>query len=955
MVSILNLLLTGQFLFGSSFGFVAYKGACATVLDLINCLMDPFDDVLPVAPAARARPGSKFIPKAKSKQLPRKEKSASASEIATSSKDIISGNEYQNAAASTLSVPAEESMGSIHHTQVELPNSKDATNSEPGNPKQVSVTGNSTALVDDSTIPASEVDADDQNSMNFFKSTCEADPVDIEVSPVTNFIPETNLHTGTTQPVHPANAVENELNIVAAPSTTCSTIYRRKELPKNGEGPFLDSNIDSKSNFGREQEGLPAEFELDPFSNILPDPGARNAHKFQPKIKPRPRVGNTPPIASASSNVMMEKSVELPTSSTNDFQSFQSSGDGSGGLNQSSSLPLPTSEIPRPTDLPSKFDYMRSGIPFSEDNKSLAAAIPSQMDSSLNGMLSEIAVHNGTRDWPSSFGKSSGEAADIFSGLESLDDFLTQPATDTGKPVLHSFNEKGAEENFAAPACSSINSFGECETTQVQRCPEYHTPQDSLTFNEAAVLNEDDIHTNNRRLETEEVVDPACPDDCVFDYQSMKSGEDPTSGIPVHEELTNAADSPTLADFLHADVTREKEDANERKKDGSMSCSLRKHRRSSSADEEDKGGKRQLRKQAAHKPANNSLNEDVEDDDDLDPPYNSNGDEFQENDDDYEVDYSSKKKRVSTSSKKKSVAKSGKTSQKRKKANDDLEKTKEPPKKFSHSTRRKRRCVDKALLEIPEDELDPQTLPMKDIILLAEHRERLAKKEAMTSSSTHQSVEDSFHEANANNEDEFFGSEDGRDPDDDQANEVIPSASTLFNYQTFMEKAPRGKWSKQDTELFYEAVRELGTDFSMIQQLFPDKTRHQIKLKYKKEERQHPLRLSDAINNHAKDRSHYKLLIERLQQASTKAEEDPSRDASEEVVDLTPGTNVCTFDLFSLSFDISLLLEKVAEVATTKQDADVKAQEDSGAVHSPEQSEDSDDDFKKWSQYKSFY
>ena len=28
--------------------------------------------------------------------------------------------------------------------------------------------------------------------------------------------------------------------------------------------------------------------------------------------------------------------------------------------------------------------------------------------------------------------------------------------------------------------------------------PKYHTPQDSLAFNEAAVLNEDDTHTSNR-------------------------------------------------------------------------------------------------------------------------------------------------------------------------------------------------------------------------------------------------------------------------------------------------------------------------------------------------------------------------------------------------------------------------------------------------------------------------
>ena len=34
--------------------------------------------------------------------------------------------------------------------------------------------------------------------------------------------------------------------------------------------------------------------------------------------------------------------------------------------------------------------------------------------------------------------------------------------------------------------------------------------------------------------------------------------------------------------------------------------------------------------------------------------------------------------------------------------------------------------VDKALLEIPEDELDLRQIPIKDIILLEEHREWLA-------------------------------------------------------------------------------------------------------------------------------------------------------------------------------------------------------------------------------------
>ena len=83
--------------------------------------------------------------------------------------------------------------------------------------------------------------------------------------------------------------------------------------------------------------------------------------------------------------------------------------------------------------------------------------------------------------------------------------------------------------------------------------------------------------------------------------------------------------------------------------------------------------------------------------------------------------------------------------------------------------------------------------------------------------------------------------------------------------------------------------------------------------------------LFDVQNSYSKvnlysflvDHPHSKLFIERLQLASAKAE-DPCRDASdfvmaEEVVDLTAGTNVCTFGLFSLSFNISLLLVQIID------------------------------------------
>ncbi|XLS93018.1 hypothetical protein HN51_069026 [Arachis hypogaea] len=873
--------------------------------------MDPYDDILPTAPAGRGRAGAKFAPKVKPKPVPRKEISAEKHEISskdgegervasstiTSSKDMDTGpqSKCHAAVASTLSVPPQHSAGS---------NLEDATKSQMANPQQVGVNVDTAALVDaqPSTDASTEVE-----------SAREEDPVALEGSRHSNFVPETNLSNDSTHPVQTADSVEKLSNNVAILSTICSTGGSMGDPAKNVKEPVLDSNnclglgddlmqvgpdvgfenasdndaailesnIQSNLIFGREREAESEKFELDPFCEVLPDPGTRTARKFQPKIKPRPRVGAKPAVASASSNDMMARSVELPTFCMNEVQSFQSSDDGISMLNQPSNSPVPTLEIPMATDLSSKFDYVDSSIPFSKDNNNLAAVSASQLDS-LDAVFSDVAVHNGTRDLPSSVGKSAAESADIFAGLESIDDFTTQAATTTGKPILQS--------------------------------------------------------------ETEEVVDlsPGCPVDNVSDYQSKKTDNDPASEIPVDEELTNSPNSPTLADLM--------QDANGRKKEDAVWSSLRK-RKKSGANEEDKGVKtsRQRRKQATHKPVSNSANEDDDDDDELDPPYNPYRDELEENDEEFEVDDSSKKK-ASLNSTKKSVAKNGKTSQKHKKANEDLENgKKEPPKRFSHSSRRKRRCVNQALLEIPEDELDMHTLSLKDIILLAEHRERLAKKEAATSkTSTNQSGGDSQHEAEAgaNSEEEYLGSEDDREAGDDEASESVPLASSLFNYQFFMEKTPRGKWTKHDNELFYEAVRQFGTDFSMIQQLFPDRTRHQIKLKYKKEERQHPLRLADAVNNRSKDHFHFKMLIERLQQASAKEDQDPGKDASgsmaaEEVENSAPGTNE----------DVGTTEQE--EFATTEQEANVEDQQDSKSVPSPEQFDNSDDELAIWAQYKS--
>ncbi|XP_039689748.1 transcription factor TFIIIB component B'' isoform X2 [Medicago truncatula] len=369
------------------------------------------------------------------------------------------------------------------------------------------------------------------------------------------------------------------------------------------------------------------------------------------------------------------------------------------------------------------------------------------------------------------------------------------------------------------------------------------------------------------------------------------------------------------------------EDANERKQ------SLRKRKRSYVAGVEDDRDKssRQLRKQVAceHVKNSNSL---IEDDDELDPPYICNNiDQIEENDDEDEVDNSSKKKRALTNSKKKYMSKNGKAYKKSKKENGDSEKTtKEPPKKFSRSSRRRKRQVDQALLD--DYELGSRSISLRDILAISDDKERQEKKEAK--SSTNQSGGDFFHDAGANNEEETFSSDDDglRDQEDDQASKKFASTVPLYNSHSFRDKSPRVKWSKQDTEKFYEALKEFGLDFTMIQQIFASKTRRQIKLKFKNEDQHHPLRITDAINSHSSDHHIFKSVIAKLPQISTtNANQEATEDTTE---DMSPGIN--------------------EQVATTEQDsADVKDQEDPMAYQSPEQFDDSDDDLWKWSQYQS--
>ncbi|KAK4433161.1 Transcription factor TFIIIB component B'' [Sesamum alatum] len=293
----------------------------------------------------------------------------------------------------------------------------------------------------------------------------------------------------------------------------------------------------------------------------------------------------------------------------------------------------------------------------------------------------------------------------------------------------------------------------------------------------------------------------------------------------------------------------------------------------------------------------------------------------------------------SDSQMKKVKRKSEKPVRKRKQATEASDKDADAkPKKFSHSTRRRR--VDKVLLATPEDEIDYQKVPLRDLILLAEHKERELKKEEAAAGVT-ANKQSNGNSSGRYNQEETFTSEQNGEYNDGQGSPRIEDSTIYFNYHTHMDRTPSIRWSKQDTELFYEAVRQFGTDLSMIQQLFPDRTRRQVKLKYKKEERQHPLRLREALTNRTKDHSHFEKVIERLKQIAAEENQNPDNDES---IDLT-GNEV--------DEQTSNAGDEEAKDEHIEEEENENVANDFTEVQSPSKSDDIEDDLFIWSQYKS--
>ncbi|XP_024161101.1 transcription factor TFIIIB component B'' homolog isoform X2 [Rosa chinensis] len=680
--------------------------------------------------------------------------------------------------------------------------------------------------------------------------------------------------------------------------------------------------------------------------------------RFRPKAKPKSTKIASTAAASNFPDVVTEDSIPLSSTVSDTVPSTTSVDVGGVKVTHTVGSSSATSEILGRLEPSGNNEHLWSSVPSLDGDRITNPSESAAADTLQPSVM--VAASNGSEGSHSVFGKSASENVDIFSGLECLDDCLTQ-TTSGAVPASRKSPDKVNGEKCGAPTHCSVESsaFLVCDVAEAQTISDYCATQDPVSCTEAAMsIEHGEIQLETKEIEALDVVFEApistgCHAGKFQPKLRVKKGKENPNiphpevestilSQPAHFETESFAETTKLDEAVYGDAVYSEGICAGSHNSGigkasTVSNRPQSQKRKGSAADEAKDGTsaRKSRKRFPHQQVDDSGN-------------NTNEDSFNaENSSDYDGnedgEHNTERRKKAPRKSKVPVSENEKPVQKRKrtkKAPD--EPTKEPTKKkFSHSTRRNRRHVDKSLLEIPEDEIDPQKVPMKDLIRLREYRERVEIKEAakLKTPASDQSANDEFHMEASHNEENFGFEHMSSDENQVHYRDRVSTSYCSFNYQSFMKKQRPAKWYEQDTELFYEGIEQFGSDFSMIALLFPGRTRDQIKFKFKKEVRHNPLRINEAFRRQSKDNSKYVLVINELQKgAGEKLESnaDESSDmAGQEEVELTHDNNreVAKPEL-----------DKIEDMETDVAAAEVQHEEPAVAqVHSPMKSDQSDD------------
>jgi len=103
---------------------------------------------------------------------------------------------------------------------------------------------------------------------------------------------------------------------------------------------------------------------------------------------------------------------------------------------------------------------------------------------------------------------------------------------------------------------------------------------------------------------------------------------------------------------------------------------------------------------------------------------------------------------------------------------------------------------------------------------------------------------------------------------------VFENNKTSTNYGTWSKKRRHSDWSERETLRFYRALSVVGSDFSMMESIFKNRTRQELKLKFKKEEKLN----NKMIDKCLRERGMYTDLEGLMEDSEEETEEEKERE-----------------------------------------------------------------------------
>lgn len=77
--------------------------------------------------------------------------------------------------------------------------------------------------------------------------------------------------------------------------------------------------------------------------------------------------------------------------------------------------------------------------------------------------------------------------------------------------------------------------------------------------------------------------------------------------------------------------------------------------------------------------------------------------------------------------------------------------------------------------------------------------------------------------------------------------EIVYEDADEVNYLSYLKPRKVGRWSLEETQKFYKALSQVGTDFGLMLPLFPNRIRKELKAKFKREEKLHRSLVEKAL------------------------------------------------------------------------------------------------------------